>query len=64
MSKPESAVLRLREDPDYFRAATDFTAQMTAFAPRLVREYQQRRPARPTSRGNRAASLQALGLEP
>jgi hypothetical protein len=36
MSQRESAVLRLREDQDYFRAATDFTAQVTAFAPRLV----------------------------
>jgi predicted nucleotidyltransferase component of viral defense system len=36
MSKRESTVLRLREDPDYFRAATGFTAQVTGFAPRLV----------------------------
>ena len=36
MSKRESAVLRLREDSDYFRAATDFTAQVTGFAPRLI----------------------------
>ena len=36
MSKRESTVLRLREDPDYFRAATGFTAQVTGFAPLLA----------------------------
>ena len=36
MSKRESQVLRLREDPDYFRAAVTFTAQVTTFSPRLI----------------------------
>ena len=36
MSALESEVLRLREDPDYFRAAVTFTAQVTTFSPRLI----------------------------
>jgi predicted nucleotidyltransferase component of viral defense system len=36
MSKLESEILHLREDPDYFRAAVGFTARITTFAPRLV----------------------------
>ena len=36
MSEPESQIVLLRKDPDYFRAAVTFTAQRTAFTPRLV----------------------------
>jgi predicted nucleotidyltransferase component of viral defense system len=36
MSTLESEVLRLRQDPDYFRAAVQFTAQVTTFSPRLI----------------------------
>ncbi|MDI6809504.1 MAG: nucleotidyl transferase AbiEii/AbiGii toxin family protein [Candidatus Eisenbacteria bacterium] len=36
MSKPDLQVVRLREDPDYFRSAVRFTSRVTTFAPRLV----------------------------
>jgi len=36
MSKLESEIVRLREDPDYFRSAVRFTAQVTGFSPRLI----------------------------
>src|ERR1035441_10202497 len=36
MSEPESQIVLLLKDPDYFRAAVTFTAQRTAFTPRLV----------------------------
>lgn len=36
MTKPESAVFRLHEDPDLFREAVNFTAAETTFLPRLI----------------------------
>ena len=36
MSKAEPQVVRLWEDPDYFRAVVRFTSQVTTFSPRLV----------------------------
>jgi len=40
MNKNNSATLRLLEDPDFFQAAVNFTAQRTAFAARLIeRDY-------------------------
>jgi predicted nucleotidyltransferase component of viral defense system len=36
MSELESQIVLLLKDPDYFRAAVTFTAQRTAFTPRLV----------------------------
>ena len=36
MNKNNSATLRLLEDPDFFQAAVNFTAQRTAFAARLI----------------------------
>jgi predicted nucleotidyltransferase component of viral defense system len=40
MNKNNPATLRLLEDPDFFQAAVNFTAQRTAFAARLIeRDY-------------------------
>jgi len=36
MSEAEHQVVRLWEDPDYFRAVVGFTSQVTTFSPRLV----------------------------
>jgi len=36
MNKRESEISQLRADPDYFRAAVTFTAQVTMFSPRLI----------------------------
>jgi predicted nucleotidyltransferase component of viral defense system len=36
MSKPDVVSLTLHEDPDLFRAAVNFTAKTTTFAPRLI----------------------------
>jgi len=36
MSEAEPQVVRLWEDPDYFRAVVRFTSQVTTFSPRLV----------------------------
>ena len=36
MNKPKSELIRLQEDPDFFRAAVNFTAKRTAFAARLI----------------------------
>ena len=36
MSKPESQIVHLLEDPDFFRASVRFTAQVTTFTPRLI----------------------------
>ena len=36
MSQSESAILRLCDDPEFFRTAVQFTAQATEFSPRLI----------------------------
>lgn len=36
MTKPESPAIRVHDDPEYFREATNFTAAQTAFAGRLI----------------------------
>jgi hypothetical protein len=36
MNKPKSEIIRLLEDPDFFRAAVNFTAKRTAFPARLI----------------------------
>jgi len=36
MSNPDSEILRLHDDRDYFLAAVQFTARATGFAPRLI----------------------------
>jgi hypothetical protein len=36
MSEFKTQAVRLREDPEYFRAAVRFTSQVTTFSPRLV----------------------------
>lgn len=38
MSKLESKASRPHEDPDFFRTAVNFTAKVTAFAPRLIKK--------------------------